>query len=262
MRFVRVVAGPFPRAYSILKNVHHQLTFLRERAYLRQNRPGTLSIRYSQKTLKELRQKGFCSQYGQDFFLLEHRIIPQEHGSFIDVGGNDPIDTSNSYFLEKVRGYKGIAIEALDNYENIWAQERPATIFVNSFVSDEDDGIDFATVSGHQGWENKLSGAVKDIKLSGKNVNIRVSKAQPKKLRDILEENHMGFGADVLFIDVEGHEKSVLASSNWSLEKPSVIVIENNGTLKTQEEIRSYICKKGYRFYARIFIFDDVFILG
>ena len=54
----------------------------------------------------------YISQIGQDRFIDEF-FNKKENGFFVDVGANEGVRISNTYFLEKVRNWKGICIEPL-----------------------------------------------------------------------------------------------------------------------------------------------------
>ena len=127
-------------------------------------------------------------------------------------------------------------------------------------MSDSIEELDFVEVSGKQGWENKLSGAVHNVRLSGKGITTAIRKVKPRRLQQILDENDFEFGVNVMFVDVEGHEINVLKSADWLQKKPEVIVIENTGPLNNQEKLRSFIIGKGYKLFARIDIADYIFI--
>lgn len=260
VRFVRILTRRFPRLYATLGNVHHELIFHKERLFLRLKYPSATSVRFTRSNLKDIEREGYCSQYGQDYYLLKNCLIPATSGTFIDIGCNEPVHTSNTYYLEKKCGYQGIAIDPLDDYAESWLQERPNSIFINSFVSDKADDVNFVRVSGDHGWEDKLSGATESVRLHGKKVTTESCIVKPRRLENILSESNVGFGADVLFIDVEGHELSVLKSADWFGDMPKVIVIENAGPLKNQETVRSFIIKKGFVLFARIDIADDIFV--
>ena len=53
----------------------------------------------------------YYSQDGQDRFLDQKFFKEKTAGTFIEVGANDGITYSNTYFLEKFRQWKGICIE-------------------------------------------------------------------------------------------------------------------------------------------------------
>ena len=53
----------------------------------------------------------YYSQRGQD--LLMDILFHKDDGFFLDIGGNDPIKISNTYYFEK-KGWKGLAFGAVD----------------------------------------------------------------------------------------------------------------------------------------------------
>ena len=56
------------------------------------------------------RSAGFVGQHGQDAFVVDH-FGSMRGGVFVDVGANDGVTFSNSYYLEKHLGWSGVLIE-------------------------------------------------------------------------------------------------------------------------------------------------------
>lgn len=129
-------------------------------------------VRYNESTLKRIINRGFRSQFGQDYFLVENGLVPKarEDGSFVDIGCDHPVIGSNSYYFEKMRGDKGVAIDPVTKYEDEWSKERPNTIHINAFVSNSNDEIDFAEVDGPGGWESKLSGVADKVEVDAADI--------------------------------------------------------------------------------------------
>jgi len=257
---VRVLTRRTPFLYKKLARLYHDLIYQRQKLRIHRKYPDVKCVKYNTETLKEIKSSGFYSQYGQDYFLCDQGLVPKEGGVFLDIGCNDPIVSSNSYYCEKNFGYKGIAIEPLNNFADKWAKERPNTIFVNAFVANSTEEIDFLEVAGDKGWESKLSGAADRVNLKGKNISSTTRKVRPSTLQEILNQNSIDFDVNLLSVDVEGYEIEVLSSVDWSTKKPVTIIIENTGSWQDQENLRSFIIDKGYKYYARISIADDIFI--
>jgi hypothetical protein len=57
-------------------------------------------------------------------------------GFFLDVGCAWAVQGSNTYYLEKHLGWKGIGIDALAEYGPEWKKERPASRFFSYLVTD------------------------------------------------------------------------------------------------------------------------------
>lgn len=257
---VRIATRRMPFLYKRLARLYHDLIYKRQTLRIHRKYPDVMCIRYDAPALQEIKSNGFYSQYGQDYFLCDQGIVPKEGGVFLDIGCNDPVVSSNSYYFEKNLGYNGIAIDPLNNFEDKWKKERPNTVFVKAFISNSNEEIDFVEVTGDRGWENKLSGAADRVNLKGKNISTKTRQIKTSKLQEILNQNSIDFGVDLLSVDVEGYEIEVLSSVEWSEKRPNTIVIENTGSWEDQEILRSFIIDKGYKYYARILIADDIFI--
>lgn len=259
-RFARILTRRAPFLYMTLGKLYHNHIFRSEALRLRRKNIDIIHVRYNKNTLKRIRNMGFHSQFGQDFFVTEKGLVPKEGGLFLDIGCSHPIQSSNSYYFEKVCGYKGVAIDPLAIFEYEWSRERPNSIFINAFVSISNKDVDFAEISGNEGWEHALSGAADKVELGGKNVSSKIKKLKSSTLQSILDRIDFQFDVDILSVDVEGHEIEVMSSVDWSEKKPKVIIIENTGSWKKQEKLRSFIVEKGYKFFARVWIVDDVFV--
>ena len=103
-----------------------------------------------------------------------------------------------------------------------------------------------------------LSGATASIDVAGRDLTIETRRVPTRSLQAIVES--AARDVDVLFVDVEGHELSVLQSLDWTGPRPRIVVLENFGIIARQETIRTFMKRAGYRFHARIWIVDDVFV--
>lgn len=197
----------------------------------------------------------YLSQYGQDYFLEKCGLL-QKNGFFVEVGSNHPIFNSNTNYLEKIYGYRGVSIDALD-YKNDYIIERPNTIFIQALVDNSNEDKEFYLVDNVDGWEHQLSSLYKQTTTKGKGFTASLVKIKASPLSELIPPKT---NVDILFIDVEGHEFSVLNSLNWSVTKPKVIVIENNGEFYPRENLEDYMENKNYHLYARIGCVDDIYV--
>ena len=257
--FFREQLGLRPSVYRGFSRLYHFLIHLYERFHILLHYGNVEFVfRSRREALKDL-DDGFKSQYGQDAYLVKRGLIPDEGGSFVDVGCNDPVYLSNTWHLEKRRGYQGLAIDPLDLAPR-WSLERPETKFVQTLISAEKKDIDFYEVQGEQPWHSMMSGVVSSVDLSGRAGNVAVRQMTATPLAEIFRKEGVA-QIDVMFVDVEGHELSVLESVAWHEVRPQVLVIENFGRMRKQDEIRRFMLAKGYKFLARIWISDDIFVV-
>jgi hypothetical protein len=71
----------------------------------------------------------FYSQIGQDQFVI-NQLKGLRDGTFLDIGGHDPIHLSNTYYLETQLNWRGIAIDIEPHYAPAWANLRPRSKFI------------------------------------------------------------------------------------------------------------------------------------
>lgn len=146
----------------------------------------------------------FYSQSGQDRWV--DKILKQKRdGYFLDIGAYDGVQTSNSYFFESERGWTGICIEC--------------------------DPTPFAILNGIRSSKNfqvAVSNYNGVCKFSNMSISDEGIELPCRKLDDILEEAGAPQFIDYLSIDIEGHEFTVLNSTDLRKWKFGVMTIEHN----------------------------------
>jgi FkbM family methyltransferase len=139
-------------------------------------------------------------------------------GRFVDVGAGDYRHHSTTYFLERHRSWRGLAVDANAAYAADYARFRPRTSFVTAFVTDRDGGeADFAITA------NPLfSSGVLPLPADAVTRRVRV----PRRTLDrILRERDVS-RIDFLSIDVEGAEAAVLAGFDLRRYRPALVCVE------------------------------------
>jgi len=201
------------------------------------------------------------SQHGQDLYLagLLFGRLKSESGVVLDIGCNHPVKFSNSLFFERHMGCRIIAIDALEDYQNLWAEVRPNAEFIATALAESPGEVTL--------YIPERSHHIDDMFSSINNINpkIKDSKYISKKVKSttvdkILSDRGI---SQVLFasIDVEGAEMDVLKGIDFEKVQISAILIENNSISQYgSNEIRDYLEGKGYIFYSRIGFLDDVFV--
>lgn len=218
---------------------------------------------YVENNPRDLENKKFYSQFGQDVFVLENIFKNKKDGFFIDIGGNYPIKCNNTYLLE-LNGWTGIAIEPQDQLRSLWPESRKA-ICLPYVIGPENKLVDFIEGSDE---EHGLAGVDGYNKIKN---SIKTKQIEQKRLENVLLENNIK-EVDFLSIDVEGYEMNVLESINFNTSNIKVICLENDinfsyipfigkkiGSELGNNKIRNYLKNKGYKYIARI-VCDDFFI--
>lgn len=69
----------------------------------------------------------YPAQLGQDV-LVDKILHSKEQGTFLDIGASYAEQFSNTFFLEKERNWKGLAVELNPVYAQEWMEKRPDSI--------------------------------------------------------------------------------------------------------------------------------------
>jgi FkbM family methyltransferase len=156
-------------------------------------------------------------------------IVDRDGGFFVEAGGNDGYTQSNTYWLERFRGWRGILVEPMQELYEVCRDERPnATVIRAALVPADHDGdtvrMRFAdlmsTVSGdHEDeWRTHMGNVLGWRDPYEADVPART-------LSSILDEQNAP-EIDVLSLDVEGYEPSVLRGLDLDRHAPRWILVE------------------------------------
>ena len=149
---------------------------------------------------------------------LDELFKHKENGFFIELGANDGLTQSNTAFFEKSRKWRGVLVEpSLVGY-NLCVKNRPAsTCFNCACVSNEynDEYVcgDFQN--------NNLMGSILGLRRNS-NELIKVKAATLEQLLDSQTITNI----DILSLDTEGYELSILKGINLNKYRPNYMLIE------------------------------------
>jgi len=202
-------------------------------------------------------EEDFKSQYGQDKELL-NLIGEKQNGFFVELGANDGIFISNSYFFEKCLNWKGVLIEPDPEAFNQLKENRK-----NSFVSN-------ALCGSKAGIEKEfllagvLSGIV-DENISywtKKNINNDKIILITRLLSNVLDEFNCPNKIDFLSLDVEGSEFEILSTFPFDKYEFDYICVEHNACYDNsvnKKKINEILIKNNYIRIRELNI-DDIFM--
>lgn len=195
------------------------------------------------------------SQYGEDIIML--RML-ERYGvsdiSYLDIGANEPISSSNTYSFY-MRGYYGVLIEPNADLCTMLKKVRPHDKVLNFGIgSDNQTEADYYmfgkkhtavnTFSKEEAANNEREGMpIKQVvKLPLKNVN------------DVIAENFKG-GPTIISLDVEGLDETILQNLDFEKYQPLLVCVETvtynaKGALVKRKSILDLMAAKGYFVYA------------
>ena len=105
----------------------------------------------------------YKSQLGQDRFIDRH-YKEKTNGVYLDIGAHNGLDYSNTYFLEKYRGWSGILIEPMDSEFKALKQNRSSdNFFFNCAVGDYNGETVFTQIRDIDGTNNMISGVKENL---------------------------------------------------------------------------------------------------
>jgi len=191
--------------------------------------------RYSRPTLNGLDRK------------LE-KYLDYRNGFFIEAGANDGYSQSNTYYLEKLKGWSGILVEPIPDLYKKCKKLRTRSICVNcALVSG--DCLKETVEMHYAGLMSLVDGALKDKEAEMKHIEqglkcqgIKKSYAlcvPTRTLGSILDEYNIR-SIDLLSLDVEGWELEVLKGLDLNRWRPQYMCIEARFRREIEEYIAPY----------------------
>jgi len=194
----------------------------------------------------------YYSQYYEDY-ILGYVFKGHEHGFYVDVGANDPDDMSvTKYFY--LAGWRGINIEPIPELIEKLNKSRPEDTNKGVAISNNPGELPF-----YKGVKNSgLSTLSPKITASHRANGYEFTKIMipVTTLTAVLDEHAKG-KSEITFlnVDVEGFEKQVFSSIDFTRYQPRVIMAESTAPLTesaTQQMWEPILLDHGY-----IFAMDD-----
>jgi FkbM family methyltransferase len=162
------------------------------------------------------------AQNGEDVLL--RRCFDERPGFYINIGANHPtVGSATRHFFDL--GWRGIDVEPLPGLNRMLREARPGNIVLEMAVSDREGEMRLHRAIGISGLSTFSDEAAAQHRARGvKFDEITVHVTTLAKLC----EAHCDPAVPIEFlqIDVECHEKQVLAGADFSRWRPKVVVIE------------------------------------
>jgi FkbM family methyltransferase len=201
-----------------------------------------------------IKRGGYYGQNGQDKWVVEKIFKHRRNGFFVDIGANDGIHISNSYYLERQLGWSGICVEPMPQVFAQLGQNRKC-ICVQGCVAAQDGEAEFLEVEGNE----MLSGLASTLNQTHREriIGHRIKKLKLPCFRlDTLLRQHKVTQVDFMSIDTEGSEMEILRSFDWKGIQINVLCVENtyHGDL-----LAEFLYDRGYRLNA-ILCGDEIYV--
>lgn len=190
------------------------------------------------------------STFDEELIIREF-FQDRRNGFFLDVGCAWPVTASNTYYLEKHLGWKGIAIDALQEYAKDWKTERPDSRFFNYLVTDH-SGASHTFFKSPDSGLSSTSRHWASAHWLGMSLKPEEIQVRPITLNDLLEREGVE-KIDLLAMDLEGHELQALEGIDLERFQPELVVVES-----PSQSVLRYFDQYGYEMLERYVAFDIV----
>jgi FkbM family methyltransferase len=156
-------------------------------------------------------------------------------GFFIEAGANDGVSQSNTYYLERFRGWRGVLIEGIPELAAQCKKNRPRAAVIQAALVEASYPYD--TVEMHYaGLMSTVAGAME--KAGGTEAHIRrglevqclkgtyTVRVPARTLTDVIAQHRPAGEIDLLSLDVEGMEAAVLRGLDFTRFAPRFLCVE------------------------------------
>jgi FkbM family methyltransferase len=154
-------------------------------------------------------------------------------GFFIEAGANDGRSQSNTYWLERFRGWRGLLVEGVPELAAAARRNRPRATVVNAALV-ADASVKEVTmktanlmsiVKGARGSDASDEAHVRSGAEVQRGVEVREIRVPARTLTSILDELRPS-RIDLFSLDVEGYELEVLKGLDLARHRPRYILVE------------------------------------
>lgn len=203
------------------------------------------------------------SQNGELELFLDN-VFGNRKGFFLEIGAWDGFNLSQTAYLEKVKGWKGICVEPFPhNFEH------RSCLLCNKAISADGKDRQFVWVTTDKrdsGDVSYLSGFRDTIKTHWdfiyKHCNYEEVAVETITIEKLYKRFHLPLYIDFLSVDTEGAEVEIFCNMNLDHYRFGVISFEHNLDINVQLTLGRLLEKHGYVFHSSMGIggIEDVYV--
>ena len=190
-----------------------------------------------------LRRKSF-SQYGED--LIISKLLPENFGTYIDIGAGRPIEGSNTYLLYR-RGYSGILVEPISLNQKLARIFRARDTRISVLCGATSAEFDFYEMYPYE-YSTTSMDVMSELLRQGK-AQLRATRKLQMLPARIFAVEMSPLDPTLVCIDAEGCDFEILCSLDWAVTVPRVVCVES--WIEGGGEMAQLLLSKGYRYYCR-----------
>jgi len=187
------------------------------------------------------------SEHAEEWIIRDF-FKDQRGGVFVDVGANHHQRLSNTYYLETVLGWSGVAFEPQVKFAAGYKTARPRTVFVPLFVSD----VSNSTATLYITTNDLVASSSKTFTEAFGSVT--PTTATTTTLDDALAR--LGIDRiDFLSMDIELAEPQALAGFSLERFAPKLVAVEAHPPIRQQ--LLDYFTAHGYSLVGKYWRVDS-----
>jgi FkbM family methyltransferase len=161
------------------------------------------------------------------------------HGTFLEIGANDGYSQSNTYYLERFRGWRGILIEPLPELYRLCAAHRRRSVCFN-YACLGPDGPS-SLILADRGLMTVGLGLLPRVEEEQRRGGVERTVSVPATQMSELIDRAALPGVTFMSIDVEGAEMHVLAGLDLDRHCPDFLLIETGQVNDVSEALGGYM---------------------
>lgn len=233
-----ILSKPYPRLVWLLRIVLLLVAAISATMYVR-----AITRDQEYKWFKETYGPSSYSEHAEEW-LVRDFFGDKHSGFFLDVGSYNYKTFSNTYYLEHVLGWSGVAIDAQAEFAADYKRYRPRTRFFAFYVSDRSDVLEsFFVPSQNRLVASSNRGFADRYDASGKE-----RKVLTITLNDLLERTGVT-QIDFMTMDIELAEPKALAGFDIVRYRPRLVCVEAHPEVRQQ--LLDYFAGRHYRLVGR-----------
>lgn len=205
------------------------------------------------------------SQLYQDLFVI-YSLGEKVNGTFLEYGGTDGVDLSNTFLLEKKFKWNGVLSEPSTQWHTSLKKNRPNCKIINECIySESGKKLDFFT-SYHGELSTLEQFRDSDISSMPGNTKARNHKGfnhqvMSISLNDVFIKYFDSSPIDYMSVDTEGSELLILENFDFKKFSPKIVTVEHNFT-EAQKKLDELFFTNNYiRMFKEYTQFDAWYVL-
>jgi FkbM family methyltransferase len=199
------------------------------------------------------RRYSYPALFGMDRRL--EQLMPWRGGTFVEAGAHDGFTQSNTYHLERHRGWSGLLVEAVPELaRRCRRRRRRSQVLECALVGPDFAGdsveVQFGDLMSTVGGDGThAAGGLAVAGRRGYSLRVRA-----RTLCAVIDEAGIG-EIDLLVLDVEGHELEVLGGLDLARQAPRFMLIETLQREAQQPAVDAAL-SGGYEFVEALSDYD------